>query len=192
MLALHGELEQRDRDEVLVQLRNESARILVATNVAARGLDLEGLGLVICYEPTPEPDVHVHRVGRTARGTAHGEAVSLVCGAKELRRFEAIETLMGTAMPRQTFTEGPSSSLSMWSAPNRTIVVLGGRKEKLRPGDILGALTRDVGLQGTDIGKIVITDKRTWIAVRNEVAKQAANGLNRTRIKKKRFRVHLV
>jgi len=191
-LPLHGDLEQRDRDEVLVQLRNESARIIVGTNVAARGLDLDGLGLVVCYELSPDPEVHVHRVGRTARGSSSGEAVSLVCGPREQRRLEDVEARMDTRIPRSTWSPGGQAELSAWTAPNRTLVVLGGRKDKLRPGDILGALTRDVGLQGTDVGKIVLTDRRAWVAIRAQVAEQAVKGLQRSRIKKKKFRVHLV
>jgi len=190
-LTLHGELEQRDRDEVLVQLRNDSTRILVATNVAARGLDLEGLGLVVCYELSPEPEVHVHRIGRTARGASEGAAVSLVAGPRELRRLEAIEATMGVEIPRVTWLVS-GGGLPGWTAPNRTLVIHGGRKDKLRPGDILGALTGDVGLEGSDVGKIVLTDRRGWVAVRAEVAAGAARSLGRTHIKRRRFRVHLV
>jgi ATP-independent RNA helicase DbpA len=188
-LALHGDLEQRDRDEVLVRMRNHSTRILVATNVAARGLDLAELGLVVCYEPSPEPEVHIHRVGRTARAESSGEAICLVAGARELRRLDAIEAHMGVTMARTERSATDLAALNKWSAPFETLVVLGGRKDKLRAGDIVGALTRAVGLQGTDIGKIVLTDRRAWIAVRAEVAQRAADGLNKTRIKKKKFRV---
>jgi ATP-independent RNA helicase DbpA len=192
-LALHGELAQSDRDEVLVRFRNGSARILVATNVAARGLDVEGLGLVVCYEVSPDPEVHVHRVGRTARADAEGEAVSLVAGGgKEVRRMEAIDRFLGADVPRIDWDAAPDQRLEHWSAPWTTLVVLGGRRDKLRAGDLLGALTRGVGLEGEDVGAIVLTDRRAWVAVRTAVAERAAQGLNSTRIKKKRFRVKLV
>jgi len=192
-LALHGELGQSDRDEVLVRFRNGSARILVATNVAARGLDVEGLALVVCYEVSPDPEVHVHRVGRTARADAHGEAVSLVAGGgKEVRRLQAIERFIDGEVPRIQWEATPDQRLDHWSAEWSTLVVLGGRRDKLRAGDLLGALTRGVGLQGDDIGAITLTDRRAWIAVRPAVAEQAAEGLNSSRIKKKRFRVRLV
>jgi ATP-independent RNA helicase DbpA len=192
-IALHGELEQRDRDEVLVRFRNGSARILVATNVASRGLDVDGIGLVVCYELSPDPTVHIHRVGRTARAEAHGEAVSLVAGGgKELRRLEAIDALMEGEIPRSRWSPGADERLDDWSAEWRTLVVMGGRRDKLRAGDLLGALTRGVGLDGDDVGKIVLTDRRVWIAVRAEVARRAQEGLNSARIKKKRFRVRLV
>ncbi|MCO4771427.1 MAG: ATP-dependent RNA helicase DbpA [Deltaproteobacteria bacterium] len=192
-LALHGELSQSDRDEVLVRFRNGTALILVATNVAARGLDVEGVGLVVCYEVSPEPEVHVHRVGRTARFEAKGEAVSLVAGGgKEVRRLKAIEQTLGEEIPKVDWRATPSEGLAHWSTPWRTLVVLGGRRDKLRAGDLLGALTRGAGLEGDDVGTITLTDRRAWVAVRAEVAAQAVTGLNRARIKKKRFRVKLV
>ncbi len=191
-LALHGDLEQRDRDEVLVRMRNHSALILVATNVAARGLDLAELGLVICYELSPQPETHVHRVGRTARAESRGEAVSLVAGARELRRLEAIEAFTGVPIARAEGNTSGTTSLQAWFAPFQTLVILGGRKDRLRAGDIVGALTGGVGLEGTDVGEIVLTDRRAWVAVRTEVAIRAAEGLNKTRIKKKRFRVKRV
>jgi ATP-dependent RNA helicase DbpA len=192
-LALHGELEQRARDEVLVRFRNGSARILVATNVAARGLDVDGVGLVVCYEVSPDPDVHIHRVGRTARAEAEGEAVVLVAlGGKEERRLADIDAHLGTPIPRTTFDGEAADSLDAWTAAWRTLVVFGGRRDKLRAGDLLGALTRGVGLDGEDVGKIVLTDRRTWIAVRADLARKAMDALNAARIKKKRFRVRLV
>jgi ATP-dependent RNA helicase DbpA len=191
-LTLHGELEQRDRDDVLARLRNESARILVATNVAARGLDLDGLGLVVCFELSPDPSVHIHRVGRTARASAQGEAVSLVAGPREARRLDDIEALVGSKIPRVDVSGARTVSLAAWTAPYRTLAIRGGRKDKLRPGDILGALTRDVKLAGDDVGKIEVKDHRSWVAVRSAVAARAATALSATRIKKRRFRVHLV
>ena len=191
-LALHGELEQRDREEIMVCFRNGSAKVLVATNVAARGLDVEGVELVISYELSRDPEVHVHRVGRTARAESSGEAISLVVnGGNELRRLEAVESYLGAELERAT-TPAASGMLDKWSAEWRTIVVLGGRSDKLRPGDLLGALTRGIGLEGSDVGKIVLTDKRTWVAVRSAVAKKAVDGLNKERIKKKRYRARLV
>ncbi len=192
-LALHGELEQRDRDEVMVCFRNGTARVLVATNVAARGLDVDSIRLVVCYELSRAPEIHVHRVGRTARAAESGEAVSLVVsGGNEMRRLSEVEEHLGTKLARVPYDASGSAPLDGWHSEWRTIVVLGGRRDKLRPGDIVGALTRGVGLKGDDIGVITLTDKRAWIAVRANVAGKATDGLNRERIKKKRYRVHLV
>ncbi len=192
-LALHGELEQRDRDEVMVCFRNESARVLVATNVAARGLDVESIRLVICYELSLDPETHIHRIGRTARAEASGEAVSLVAeGTNEMGRLRRIEEHMDANIERVSGDESGAGNLAWWASPWRTLVVRGGRRDKLRPGDLLGALTRGVGLTGDEVGMITLTDKRAWIAVNTRVAQKACDGLNRERIKKKRYRVHLV
>lgn len=192
-LALHGELEQRDRDEVLVRFRNGTARILVATNVAARGLDVEGLGLVVCYEISPEPAVHLHRVGRTARAEASGEAVTLVAGeGKELRRLVAVDEFLGTPLPRCRPGPMHGGPLEGWRSDWSTLVVFGGRRDKLRAGDLLGALTRGVGLDGADVGRIVVGERRAWVAIRAEQAARAQEGLDGARIKKKKFRVRSV
>ncbi len=192
-LALHGELSQSDRDEVLIRFRNGTARVLVATNVAARGLDVDDVALVVCYELSDDPDLHIHRVGRTARAEAQGEAVALVAGGgKELRRLEAVDERLGVAMPRSSWEPQPPTRLERWASDWRTLVVIGGRGDKLRAGDLLGALTRGVGLEGSDVGDIALTDRRTWVAVRAAVVDQAWEGLNAIRIKKKRYRVHRV
>ncbi len=188
-LALHGELEQRERDDVLAQLRNGSARVLVATNVAARGLDIDGLALVVTYELSPDPSVHTHRVGRTARASESGEAVVLVRGEREQARLAAVEAQVGPL----TRAELPrSGALTQWTATNRTLLILGGRRDKLRPGDILGALVRGAGIPADAVGDIQITDRRAWVAVTFDQAEAARAGLSKARIKKKRFRVRLL
>ena len=202
-LALHGDLEQRDRDQVLVRFRNGSCRILVATNVAARGLDVPGIRLVVCYELAGGPgcgEAYTHRVGRTARASSEGDAVSLVAIETELPRLDAVDAALGgEAIPRVEWSSAPeyaatSGGLSaQWSAEWRTLLVQGGRRDKLRPGDVLGALSGSgVGLSGSDVGAIEVTEKRTWVAVRSSSAAVAAAALDRVKIKKGRFRVHLI
>jgi ATP-independent RNA helicase DbpA len=188
-VALHGELAQRDRDGVLAQMRHGSIRILVATNVAARGLDLEGLDLVVCAEVTPDPDVHVHRVGRTARAGASGEAVMLVAGARERSRLESLAHVLGIRWQTDEVTPDFGDQLTGWDAPFRTLTVSGGRRDKLRAGDLLGALTRGVGLEGDDVGRIDVGEARTYVAIRRAAAGRALRGLAKVRIKKRKFRV---
>lgn len=188
VLALHGDLDQLAREDVLARFANGSTAVLVATNVAARGLDLPGLALVVNAELPPDPEVYVHRVGRTARAGAAGLAVSLVCGPAEERRLAAIEAQLGAPVPRG---ERPPDAprLTSLDRPLRTLLLFGGRRDKLRPGDILGALTRDVGLPGDAVGKIQVGERRTWIAVHRDHLAAAARGLDRGRIKGARFRV---
>ena len=93
-LAIHGDLEQRERDQVLVRFANKSTSVLVATDVAARGLDIKELSAVINYELSRDPEIHIHRIGRTGRAGEQGLALSLVT-AQESRRVQAIESCSG-------------------------------------------------------------------------------------------------
>jgi ATP-independent RNA helicase DbpA len=187
-LALHGHMEQRDRDEVLLQFANGSASVLVATNVAARGLDIEALPLVIIAELSREPEVHLHRIGRTARAGESGRALSIVCGPKETHRLERIEAFTGVSIPEGARPES-GHSLHNLMPPNQTLLILSGRKDKLRKGDILGALIKDGGIPSEAIGRIDILDKVCAIAIARAHASAAASFLRQGRIKKKSVRV---
>ncbi len=189
-LALHGDLEQRERDQVLVQFANHSASVLVATDVAARGLDIAQLEMVINVEVTPDPEVHVHRIGRTGRAGATGLALHLASldemgavGRIELRqgesRWHALEELKDAG-------DGPLQ------APMRTLQIAGGRKAKIRAGDVLGALTADLGLAREQVGKINVNDFSTYVAISREVAEQALRKLASGRIKGKGVKVRML
>ncbi len=190
-LALHGGLEQRERDDVLVQFANGSARLLVATNVAARGLDIPELPAVIVTELSGEPASHLHRVGRTGRAGADGLAVSIVCGAAEARRLEAIEAFLGHALPEGS-PPGDDDDVSYLRPAYRTVLLLSGRKQKLRKGDVLGALVKDGKLPADSIGRIDLGDKTCAVAIREAHAKDALRFLQRARVKKQRVRAVLL
>jgi ATP-independent RNA helicase DbpA len=183
--ALHGDLEQRDRDLVLVQFANGSVPLLVATDVAARGLDIKGLEAVINVEMTFDPEVHVHRVGRTGRAGREGLALSL-CAPAEAHRVTAIEDYQKITAAWEDLPAAGDRTLP--PAPRMvTLAVAGGRKDKLRPGDLLGALTGDGGLAGSQIGKIDIFDQQAYVAVERAVAAAAQKALGK--IKGRAFRV---
>jgi ATP-dependent RNA helicase DbpA len=186
-LALHGELEQRERDEVLLQLANKSASILVATDVAARGLDIKGLALVVSFELPTDPDVHVHRIGRTGRAGEKGLALALVSRGERDRLRALEERVRGPvvwgALDLEKVHGAPRP------APMVTVLVDGGKRDKLRAGDLLGALTKDLGLPGDAVGKIDIGPSRTYLAVRAERAEEALRGLQQGTVKGRRFRV---
>jgi len=194
--ALHGDLEQRDRDRVLAKLRNGSTRILVATDVAARGIDIAGLDLVVNFELPSQPEIYVHRVGRTGRAGKTGVAVSLATG-KETEKIAAIEAFLGATLDRlkRPRTEDGAPLETPRSGEPRdalmtTLRIFGGRKDKVRPGDILGALTGEAGgLAGTDVGKIEIHDTFSYVAVSRSVSAAALRSLSTGRIKGRRFRV---
>jgi ATP-independent RNA helicase DbpA len=188
-VALHGGMEQHDRNTVLLLLRNGSLRVVVATDVAARGLDIDDLGAVINYDLPREPDVFVHRIGRTARAGRSGLAISLA-HASDGRLLDDLRQgpLAGVAMSRI-----PSAEAQLPPPPAMvTIAILGGRHDRLRPGDIVGALTTGVGIAGTDIGQIAVNDRISFVAVMASVGGRALEGLAAGKIKNKRFRSYLV
>ncbi len=190
--ALHGDLEQRDRDRVLAMFRNGSVRVLVGSDVAARGLDIKDLDMVVNYDVPHEADVYTHRTGRTARAGQSGLAVSLgsVSERSRLREFEATNGINiekgDFHMFKPAKTESPAGSM-------QTLYISGGRKDKLRPGDILGALTGEAGgLESEQIGKIEIHDNFAYVAISSKVAVSAANRLKNGKIKGRKFLVRLI
>ena len=189
--ALHGDMEQRDRDQVLVQFKQRSCRVLVATDVAARGLDIDDLSAVINYELPRSADVYVHRIGRTGRAGKEGLALTLFADSERYKldmigdylsqklAFEAIETL-----PQRTQSLAPPAYV--------TLCIAGGRKQKVRPGDILGALTGDAGIDGKSVGKIDVMDFAAYVAIERNVAGRALGQLINGKIKGRKFKVRML
>lgn len=194
-LALHGDLEQRERDQVLVQFANKSCPVLVATDVAARGLDIKDLGAVINVELAFDAEVHIHRIGRTGRAGQSGLALSLVA-PNEMPRALAIENYYAGINQSQKliWKKLPATEADRnRSAPKMaTLNIAGGRKDKLRAGDILGALTGDAGLAGNQIGKIDIFDMQAYVAVDFAIANDALQRLSNSRIKGRSYKVRLL
>lgn len=190
-LALHGELEQRERDQVLIQFANRSCSVLVATDVAARGLDIAQLEAVINVDVTPDPEVHVHRIGRTGRADQDGWALSLA-SMDEMGRVGGIEQALGREVEWHRLAELDASSDAPLLPPMETLQILGGRKDKIRPGDVLGALTGDAGFRGDQIGKINATEFSTYVAVERGIARDALRKLNAGKVKGKKVRVRLM
>jgi ATP-dependent RNA helicase DbpA len=190
-LTLHGELDQKDRDQVLIQFANKSCSVLVATDVAARGLDIQGLDAVINIDVTPEPELHIHRIGRTGRGDQSGLALNLV-GMNEMHWITKIEDLQGRECEWHALDELTSASNEPLVPPMTTIQILGGRKEKIRAGDVLGALTGDGGLTKDHVGKINVNDFSIYVAVARGVAKKALAAINNGKIKGKSVKARFV
>ena len=187
-LALFGELEQRERDQVLVQFANQSCVVLVATDVAARGLDIAELAAVINVDVAPDPELHIHRIGRTGRAGAQGLALSLA-SLDEMGYVGRIEQLQGQPtqwLALQGLTPRPGGPLR---APMATLQIVGGRKEKIRAGDVLGALTGDCGFSREQVGKINVNEFSTYVAVRQEIAAEALLRLNQGRVKGRSVKV---
>ncbi len=186
--SLHGDLLTPEREGVLAGFKNGSVRVLVATDVAARGLDLAGLDLVVHAELSPQAEVHVHRSGRTGRAGRPGVAVSFV-------RADRVARFVAERGPAEVVEVGALPVLAdpaRLTAAMQTIRILGGRRDKLRPGDVLGALTKDGGIPGDAIGTIEVQDRVTYIGVRADLADEAFRALAGGRVKARRFGVERV
>ncbi|MFP6559046.1 ATP-dependent RNA helicase DbpA [Paraburkholderia sp. B3] len=190
-LALHGELEQRARDQVLIRFANRSCSVLVATDVAARGLDIAQLEAVINVDVTPDPDVHVHRIGRTGRADQDGWALSLA-SMDEMGRVGSIEQAQKQDVEWHKLADLTAASHAPLLPPMETLQILGGRKEKIRPGDVLGALTGDAGFSASQIGKINVTDFSTYVAVDRGIAHEALRRLGAGKVKGKKVKVRMM
>ena len=191
---LHGDLEQKDRDRVMAKLRNESTRVLIATDVAARGIDIQALDLVVNVDLPSQAELYVHRIGRTGRAGKRGLAVTLTTG-RAGRKLAELEHSTGVTMVRRALPQEASVPKvdTARDAAMVTLFISGGRKDKVRPGDILGALTGEAGgFDGADIGKIEIHDTFTYVAVAQAIAHDAVKSLSEGRIKGRRFRVGFV
>ena len=191
VLALHGDLEQRERDQVLVRFANRSCRVLVATDVAARGLDIKDLAAVINYEMAQDPEIHIHRIGRTGRAGQSGLALSL-CTPQEIQRALALEDYLGERLSWINLGSLKSNSQEPLQPEMVTLCIDGGKKAKIRPGDILGALTGEAGLAGADVGKIDLFDTHAYVAVRHSSANKALKRLQQGKLKGKSCKVRLI
>ncbi|SDZ09667.1 ATP-dependent RNA helicase DbpA [Nitrosomonas sp. Nm58] len=187
-LTLNGDLEQRERDQVLIQFANRSCSVLVATDVAARGLDITQLEAVINVDVTPDPEIHIHRIGRTGRADENGWALSL-CSPSEMPRVEAIARMMDFEPEWHDLATLQSGNHTPLAPPMVTLQILGGRKEKIRPGDVLGALTGEAGYTREEVGKITVTDQSTYVAVARNIAREAVRRLSAGKVKGKTVKV---
>ena len=187
-LALHGDLEQKQRDQVLVQFSNKSSSILIATDVAARGLDIKDLEAVINFELSPDPEIHIHRIGRTGRAGNEGLALSLFM-ASESPKVSAIEKYQDSPVRIDNTSTLKMRDNFRLSPLMVTLSINGGRKNKVRAGDLLGALTANKVIAGNQIGKIDIFETISYVAVERQIAKQALKTLAEGKIKGRKFKV---
>jgi len=179
-LAIHGDLEQYERNDVLIQFKNESCPILIATDVAARGLDIKELSMVVNYDFPFTKEIYTHRIGRTARAGKEGIATSLIDEDDKdidmVFKYSNIKILKND----RNFSLRPK---------NITLVIEGGKKDKLRAGDILGSLTKDGEIPGDTIGKIDILSKQSYVALHRDFIEKTFRYLKNGKIKGKKFSV---
>jgi ATP-independent RNA helicase DbpA len=186
-LTLNGDMEQRERDQVLIQFANRSCSVLVATDVAARGLDIAQLEAVINVDVTPDPEIHIHRIGRTGRADQDGWALSL-CSPAERNRIIRIAEMMHIEPEWEDLAALKDDEAAL-VPPMVTLQILGGRKDKIRPGDVLGALTGEAGFTREQVGKITVTDLFTYVAVVRDIAREAVKRVSAGKVKGKTVKV---
>ncbi len=175
--ALYGEMEQRDRDETLAMFANRSCTVLCATDVAARGIDVAGMEAVVNVDVSKDPEVHVHRIGRTGRAGESGQALTLAA-PNEKKWVKLIEDYQQAPAEWHALAELGDEVHPGEPAAMLTLAIAGGKKDKLRPGDLLGALTGDAGLHKDQVGKIQIGEFASYVALDRRVAHQALERLN--------------
>ncbi|MDA7746520.1 ATP-dependent RNA helicase DbpA [Psychromonas sp.] len=190
-IALHGDLEQKDRDQALIRFANKSARILVATDVAARGLDIDNLSAVFNFHVAHDQEVHVHRIGRTGRAGSKGLAFTFY-SHKDDHRIKLLEDILDRNINASPLPDENLLELTPPKSEMITIRIEGGKKQKIRPGDIVGALTGNDGITGQQVGKIYVADNWSYVAVERDLLKVAFTKLSEGKLKGRKFRVMVV
>jgi ATP-independent RNA helicase DbpA len=188
VLTLHSDLEQKERDETIILFSNKSYPILIATDVASRGLHIDDVDLVINYDLSLDEKIHTHRIGRTARAGKGGLAISLHT-QNDIDRVYAIKDIFDDIEEGNITNIEDDLSYKIDSGL-RTIFINGGKKHKLRAGDILGALTAGIGLTKEDIGKIDILDFSSYVAINKEKMAYVLEKLSKSKIKGKYYRIY--
>jgi len=179
--VFHGGMEQMDRERTLVQFRNGSTVFLVASDLAARGLDIPEVKNVVHYEAPMKHNDFLHRNGRTARMHADGTAYLL------LGKDEPLPAYLTEAPP--PLFEVPLSDTLPASAPWLTLYISGGKKDKISKMDIVGFLSKKGGLQQDDIGKIEVLDHMSFAAVKKELAAGVLRAVQGEKMKGKKYKI---
>ncbi|MFN0015924.1 MAG: DEAD/DEAH box helicase [Saprospiraceae bacterium] len=179
--SFHGGMEQPDRERTLVQFRNGSVTFLVASDLAARGLDIPEVRNVVHYEAPMKHNDFLHRNGRTARMHADGTAYLL------LGKNEPLPVYLAEAPP--PLFEVPRSETLPPPAPWLTLYISGGKKDKISKMDIVGFLSKKGNLNQTDIGKIEVLDHMAFAAVRRDLAAGVLKLVQAEKMKGKRYKI---
>jgi ATP-dependent RNA helicase DbpA len=186
-LVLHSDFEQKDRDETLILFANKSYPVLIATDVASRGLDVDDVDMVINYELPNDFEVYTHRIGRTARAGKNGKVISFI---DDLEKFDELQEYLEISFSVDPYGKLEKKENTILGYEYSTLYINGGKKHKLRAGDILGALTAGIGLKKDQIGKIDILPTCSYVAIKNGSYDKAFKGLNSNKMKNRCFKVY--
>lgn len=182
VIDIHGDLDQRDRNESVIAFSNGSKRIMVATDVASRGLDIKDIELVINYDLPFDSEVYTHRIGRTGRADSTGIAISIF----SLKDSKKCAYVLQKAKKKELKDLRVDAKFKMLSEYD-TLCLNGGKKTKLRAGDIIGTFCKEIGIDKSMIGKINITDTKSYITLHHTVIDKVFKALKKVKIKKKKY-----
>ena len=176
-----GGMEQKDRERSLIKFRNGTCQVLIATDLAARGIDIPEMKYIIHYELPRAVEEFTHRNGRTARVNEKGIAYVLLADKERLPDFIKKDTPLDI------------SKKSKYKAPTwETLFISGGRKDKISKGDIAGLFFKQGGMQKDQLGVIELKQDCAFVGVPLQIAKELVEKLNNSRLKKKKVRVTIL
>jgi ATP-dependent RNA helicase DeaD len=184
--ALHGDMSQGSRDGVMINFKDGRTPLLVATDVASRGLDISTVSHVINFDVPSSPDIYVHRIGRTGRVGRAGRAITFY-ESRQKREVEAIEAHSGVKLspwvkdahvaptpvklpkpPRHT--KPRDVEIPVIDLPLRKLIIAGGRADGIQPADVVHALTQAGGLDGESVRNVLVLDRFSFAEVPEQVA----------------------
>lgn len=177
----HGALDQQERECAVAMFNNGSANVLVSTDLASRGLDIDTVEHIIHYHVPVSEQTYVHRNGRTARVAATGEAYVIVAPDEQLPAWISID---------EPLILNPVASASR--APMATLYFQAGKKEKLSRGDIMGFIANNVGIEASEIGRIDVRDHYALAAIPRQQAQATLKRLQTAKVKGRKVRISLL
>jgi ATP-independent RNA helicase DbpA len=182
VIALHGDIDQNERNEAIILFANGSRPLMVATDVASRGLDIDDIELIVNYDLPFDEEVYTHRIGRTGRAGATGTAVSLYTPGSQKTEYILNRT------KKMSLSRLKHSGSHLITSSYETICINGGKRTKLRAGDILGTFCKEIGIDNSQIGKITITENRSYVALHGDVIEKVCSALEKVKIKKRKYK----
>ena len=189
--ALHGKMLQPERDKSMLKLRNGSATVLVATDVAARGLDVSELGTVVQFDPPHDAETFQHRAGRTARAGAVGTAHLIVTPHEQqkLQNWPSAGTVQWAGLRPPAL---PTALPKPVRPTTVTLHISAGKREKISAGDLVGAVVSVGGLERDSVGRIEVFDHYSFVAVPEAVAEEVLEKMQGAKVKGKKVKVALI
>jgi superfamily II DNA/RNA helicase len=183
--CFHGGLDQRQREDQLYRFSNGSANVLVATDLASRGLDIPNIQNIIHYHLPESEDGYIHRVGRTARWDASGRTFFILNSEESIPEFIIDHSPLNIEHyePPQKMVNGQCSMVNVPAPKMSTIYIGKGKKDKISKGDIVGFLCKKGGLTSDEIGRIDVKDRYTYAAVKREKLQQVLRQTQGEKIK---------